>query len=49
MPFQSEAQRRFMYAAAQGKIKGVSPKMAKEYIKHSGGTPPKTKRKGNQR
>jgi hypothetical protein len=49
MPFKSEAQRRLMYAAAQGKVEGISPKTAREYIKHSGGKPPKKTRKGNQR
>lgn len=35
MPFKSEKQRRLMYAAAAGKVKDVSPAVAKRYIADS--------------
>lgn len=39
MPFKSDAQRRFMYAAALGKLKGkkskISEEDAKRFIEHS--------------
>lgn len=33
MPSVSQAQNRFMHAAAEGKIEGVSPKVGKEFVK----------------
>lgn len=33
MPSKSQAQNRFMHAAAEGKIKGVSPAVGKEFVK----------------
>lgn len=35
MPFQSEKQRRFMYAAAEGKAKDIPKAVAKKYIADS--------------
>lgn len=41
MPFESEAQRRAMYAAAQGNSTiGIPQDAARSFIKHSGGTLP---------
>lgn len=37
MPVKSEAQRRLMYAAAEGKVAGVSPKVGREFIAASHG------------
>jgi hypothetical protein len=33
MPSKSQAQNRFMHAAAEGKIKGVSPSVGKDFVK----------------
>lgn len=33
MPSKSKAQNRFMHAAAEGKISGVSKKVGKEFVK----------------
>lgn len=35
MPFQSEKQRRLMYAAAAGKSDKISPAVAQKFIAHS--------------
>ena len=35
MPFKSDKQRKLMYAAAEGKVKGVPKKVAKEFIAKS--------------
>lgn len=37
MPVKSEAQRRFMYAAKEGKVKGVLPSVGAEFIEKSKG------------
>lgn len=36
MPFKSEQQRKLFYAAAAGKVKSISPRVAKKFIKDSG-------------
>lgn len=43
MPFKSDAQRRLMYAAAEGKSDQVPAKVAQKFIADSGQTPPKRK------
>jgi hypothetical protein len=35
MPVKSKAQRRFMYAVEEGKVKGVKPSVGKEFLFHS--------------
>lgn len=35
MPFKSDKQRRLMFAALKGKVKGVSKKVAREFINKS--------------
>lgn len=37
MPSVSQAQNRFMHAAAEGKVKGVSPKVGKDFVKADAG------------
>ncbi len=32
MPVKSQAQRRFMYAAKEGKVRGVSPAVGEEFL-----------------
>lgn len=37
MPSVSQAQNRFMHAAAEGKVEGVSPKVGKKFVKADAG------------
>jgi len=37
MPSTSQAQNRFMHAAAEGKVEGVSPKVGKDFVKADAG------------
>lgn len=46
MPVHSEAQRRFMYAAAEGKVPGIKPSVGREFVNASKGIANLPKRKG---